>query len=79
MGYLEPSRTPINKLDSFSSLDGGNGWIHVLGYNVSAIEKADGHVFAFGRIALHHLEHVFKTLSSLKPVVNLIKHLMIVI
>jgi hypothetical protein len=52
---LEPSRTPVNKLDGLRGLDGGDGRVHVLRDDVAAIEQTDGHVLAGSGVALHHL------------------------
>merc|ERR1719205_58897 len=58
---LEASWTPVNKLDAPLGLDSGDGSVHVLGDNISSIEKAAGHVLAMTRVALHHLVGRLKT------------------
>merc|ERR1719225_356253 len=52
---LEPSGTPVNKLDAPLGLDGGDGGIDILGDHVAPVEETAGHVLAVARIALHHL------------------------
>lgn len=52
---LESGRAPINKLDGSLGLEGSDGGVDVLGYDVAAVEQAGSHVFAVARIALHHL------------------------
>merc|ERR1719205_259708 len=58
---LESSWTPVNKLDAPLGLDGGDGSVHVLGDNISSIEKTAGHILAMTRVALHHLVGRLKT------------------
>ena len=43
---LEASGTPVNELDAALALDGGDGGVHVLGHNITAVEHAAGHVLA---------------------------------
>ena len=52
---LEPSGTPVNKLDAPLGLDGGDGGIDVLGDDVTPVEHAAGHVLPMAGVALHHL------------------------
>merc|ERR1719205_571621 len=52
---LETSWTPVNKLDAPLGLDGGDGSVHILGDNISSVEKTAGHVFTLARVALDHL------------------------
>merc|ERR1711936_1289493 len=52
---LEPSGTPVNKLDAPLGLDGGDGGIDILGDHVTPVEETAGHVLSMTRIALHHL------------------------
>ena len=42
---LEASRTPVHELDGALALDGGNGGVDILGDQVSAEQKASGHVY----------------------------------
>merc|ERR1719205_549903 len=58
---LEASWTPVNKLDAPLGLDGGDGSVHILGDNISSVEKAAGHVLAVTRVALDHLVGRFET------------------
>merc|ERR1712168_1430963 len=53
--HLEPSRAPVNKLNSPLGLDGSNGGIDIFGDNVSAVQEAASHVLAVAGIALYHL------------------------
>merc|ERR1712025_867595 len=52
---LEPSWTPVNKLDAPLGLDGCDGSVHILWHHVSSVEEAAGHVLAVTRVTLHHL------------------------
>merc|ERR1719402_1945633 len=52
---LETSGAPVDKLDAPLSLDGGDGSIDILGYDISPVEHAASHVLAVTRIALDHL------------------------
>merc|ERR1711892_616376 len=52
---LESSWTPVNKLDAPLGLDGGDGSVHILGDNISSVEKTAGHVFSMTRVTLDHL------------------------
>merc|ERR1711988_1843557 len=49
---LETSGTPIHELDGALGLDGGNSGIHVLGYDITTVHQAHGHVFAVAGITL---------------------------
>merc|ERR1719334_2655992 len=53
--HLESSWTPVNKLDAPLGLDGGNGSVDILGYNISPVEQAACHVLAMAGITLDHL------------------------
>jgi hypothetical protein len=53
--YLETSRAPVDELNGTFGLDGGNGSLDILGDNVTTVEQAACHVFAFTRISLDHL------------------------
>jgi hypothetical protein len=53
--YLEASGAPIDELDGTLGLDGGNGSLDILGNNITTVEQAACHVFAFTRISLDHL------------------------
>ena len=61
-GYLvvdsdfESGWTPVDKLDGPLGLDGGDGRVHVLRNDVTAVEHAAGHVFAVAWIAFNHLK-----------------------
>jgi hypothetical protein len=52
---LESGRAPIDELNCTLGLDGGNGGLHILGHNITAVQQAAGHVFSFTRIRLDHL------------------------
>ena len=52
---LEPSWTPVNKLDGTLGLDGGDGGVDILGDNVSPVEHTAGHVLPITRVAFDHL------------------------
>jgi len=52
---LEPSGTPVNKLDAPLGLDGGDGGIDVLWHNISTVEQTASHVLSMTGIALDHL------------------------
>merc|ERR1711892_340359 len=52
---LESSWTPVNKLDAPLGLDGGDGSVHILGDNISSVEKTARHVLAVTRVTLDHL------------------------
>ena len=52
---LEASRAPVHKLDGTLGLDGGNGGVHILGYDVPSVKHAAGHVLSVAGIALDHL------------------------
>ena len=41
---LEASGTPVHELNAALALDGGDGGVHVLGHNITAVEHAAGHV-----------------------------------
>merc|ERR1711892_471471 len=58
---LESSWTPVNKLDAPLGLDGGDSSVHILGDNISSVEKTAGHVLAMTRVALDHLVGRLKT------------------
>jgi hypothetical protein len=57
---LESSGAPIDELDGSLGLDGGNGGIDVLGYDVSSVHHGAGHVFSVSRITLSHHVGRFK-------------------
>merc|ERR1719393_598381 len=50
---LEASWAPVDELDGALGLDGGNGSVHVLWHDVTAVHEAAGHVLAVTRVALH--------------------------
>lgn len=52
---LEAGGTPVHELDGTLGLDGGDGRVNVLGYDVSSVQHATGHVLSVTRIAFHHL------------------------
>merc|ERR1719201_1541195 len=51
---LEASRAPVDELDGALGLDGGDGSVHILGDDVTAVHHAAGHVLTVARIALGH-------------------------
>jgi hypothetical protein len=53
--YLEPSWTPIDKLDGSFGFYGGNGGVDILWYNVTSVKHTAGHVFSVSWITLDHL------------------------
>ena len=53
--HLEASGAPIDELDGTFGLDGSNGGVDVLGYDITTVQHATGHVFTVTRIAFHHL------------------------
>lgn len=52
--HLKPGGTPIDELYPVVHLDGGDGLVHVLGYDVATVEEAAGDVLAAFRGALDH-------------------------
>ena len=52
---LEASGAPVDKLDGPFGFDGSDGGVDVLGYNISTVQHAAGHVLAMTGVALHHL------------------------
>ena len=52
---LEAGGTPVDELDRALRLDGGDGGVHILWHDVSAVQHAARHVLAVARVALHHL------------------------
>ena len=52
---LEPSWAPINELDGALCLESGNCAVDIMGYNVTSVEQAGGHVFAVAGVTLDHL------------------------
>ncbi len=52
---FESGGAPVDELDGPLGLDGGDGRVHVLGDDVTAVEHAAGHVLAVTGVALHHL------------------------
>ena len=59
--HLETSWAPVHKLNSALGLDGGNGSVDILGYNITTVQHAAGHVLAMARITLDHLVSRLKT------------------
>ena len=53
--HLESCGTPVHKVDGFLGLNGGYGCVDIFWNDVSSIEQAHGHIFAFRWITLHHL------------------------
>ena len=51
---LEAGRAPVDELDRALGLDRGDGRVHVLGDDVSAVHHAAGHVLAVAGVALRH-------------------------
>ena len=60
--HFETCGTPVNELDGLLHLDGGDGAVDVLGYNVPSVQEADSHVLAIFRITPHHLTVGLETL-----------------
>merc|ERR1719369_2031876 len=53
--HLETGRTPIHKLDGALGLDGSDGSVDILGYDITTVKETTGHVLAVTGVALHHL------------------------
>merc|ERR1711871_814289 len=51
---LEAGRAPIDELDGALGLDGGDGGVHVLGDDVTAVHQAASHVLAVAGVTLGH-------------------------
>jgi len=51
---LEAGGAPVDELDGALGLDGGDGGVHVLGDDVTAVHQAARHVLAVARVALGH-------------------------
>jgi len=60
--YLKSCRAPVDKLDSLSTLDIGNGTIDLFGDHVAAVEHTTRYIFTRMRVALDHL--IFRTKAS---------------
>ena len=58
---LEASGAPVDKLDGPLAFNCSDGGVDVLGYNISTVQHAAGHVLAMTGIALHHLVGWFET------------------
>ena len=58
---FEPGGTPVDELNGSLGLDGADGCVHILGYNVSTVEKTTSHVLAVSGVAFDHLKEL-KTL-----------------
>merc|ERR1712110_27531 len=52
---FETGWAPVNKLDGSLGLDGSDGGVDVLWYNITSVQHAASHVFTVSRIALDHL------------------------
>jgi len=53
--YLKSGWTPVDELNVALCLDSSNGVVDVLGYNITAVQQAAGHVLTIARVALDHL------------------------
>lgn len=53
--YLESSWAPVDKLYGTLGLDGTDGSVYILGYNITSVQHAASHVLAMTRIAFDHL------------------------
>merc|ERR1719158_723717 len=51
---LEASGTPVDKLNAALALDGGNGGVHILGDDVTAVQHTAGHVLSMPWVAFDH-------------------------
>ena len=52
---LETGWTPVDELDGPLGLDGGDGCVDILGYNVSSVQHTAGHVFTVTWITFDQL------------------------
>ena len=52
---LEAGRAPVHKLDGPLGLEGRDGVVGVVGDDITAVQKAGGHVLAVAGVALDHL------------------------
>ena len=52
---LESGGAPIDELNGTLGLDGGNGGLHILRHDITAVQQAASHVFSFTRIGFDHL------------------------
>ena len=52
---LEARRAPVNDLDCALRLECRNSGMRIVGYDITAVQQARGHVLAAAWIALHHL------------------------
>ena len=50
--YFETGGTPIDELNCPFAFHRGDGAVDVFGYNVTAVQQTDGHVFPFAWVAL---------------------------
>merc|ERR1719158_885106 len=51
---LEASGAPVDKLNAALALDGGNGGVHILGDDVTAVQHTAGHVLSMPWVAFDH-------------------------
>jgi hypothetical protein len=65
---LESSRTPVDELNSTLGLDGGDGRVYILRYNISAEHHTASHEFTVTRVALGH--HVRRFEHSVGDLLN---------
>ena len=52
---LETSWTPVDELDGSLGLDGSNGGVDVLGYDITSVQHTAGHVLAVTWVTFYHL------------------------
>jgi hypothetical protein len=51
---FESGGAPVDELDSSLGLDGGDGGVDILGYDITSVHHAASHVFAVSGVTLDH-------------------------
>lgn len=69
---LKACGAPVHKLNTALGLDGSNGGVDILGYHVSTVQQAAGHVLAMAGITLHHLVGRLKQALVISPPTQLL-------
>ncbi|KAL4226984.1 hypothetical protein ACF0H5_014960 [Mactra antiquata] len=52
---LETSWTPVDELDGSLGLDGSNGGVDILWYNITSVQHTASHVFTVTWVTFYHL------------------------